>query len=103
MARIINLEFHLFDKPQNALVSLGGDEKHPFVHVELTDSFYQGFFGIQHVRYKGFDGYKALGFYKKDVFLRRLFDALAQELERELSRNYAKVRNLFHHMKMQQS
>ena len=93
MGKIFNLEFQFLNRKHNALVSVNSDKADPYIHIQLIDSLFKNFFS-EHIRYKGFNGYKKLEQYK-DPVARKLIDRIGAEVEKELACNYAVVKNLF--------
>ena len=96
--KIFNLEFRFLNKNHRALVSVNSNRTEPYIHVQLTDSFFKKIFSLEHIRYKGLTGYKALDQYK-DPFLRKVIDSIASEVEKELDQNYAIVKSLLNYFR----
>ena len=94
MGKIFNLEFSFLNKKHKALVSVNNNPSDPYIHIQLIDSIFKNFFSLEHIRYKGFSGYKKLEQYK-DPFLQKIMERIGSEVEKELARNYAIVKNIF--------
>ena len=99
MNRIFQLNFLFLDRKHRAVISIGGDKKEPFIHVQLIDSLFKMIFPCEHIRYKGLEGYKKLELYK-DPFIKKLIDAIASEIEREFNGSYAKVKNILGYLRI---
>jgi|SRR6476646_7057419 hypothetical protein len=98
MGRIFKLDFSFLNRKHRALISVGNHPTEPYVHVQLIDSLFQNLFNTEHIRYKGLEGYKRLEIYK-DPFLKKLIDTIANEVEKEIAGNYAKVKSLMNYFR----
>jgi hypothetical protein len=92
MGKIFNYEFQFLNKRHQALVSVDNNKAEPYIHIQLLDSFFKAF--AEHIRYKGYGGYKKLKEYK-DPILSKLIDKIAVEIEKEINHNYAMIKNIF--------
>jgi hypothetical protein len=99
MSRIFQLSFSFLNRNHRALISISGNKTEPFIHVQLIDSLFKMLFPCEHIRYKGFEGYKNLEIYK-DPFIRKLIDAIACEIEKEFNESYAKVKSILSYFRM---
>jgi hypothetical protein len=80
------------------LVSINNNPSHPYIHIQLLDGFFKKVFFLEHIRYIGIYGYKKLDQYK-DPLLRKLIEKIATEVEKEVTQNYAVVKNLLSYLK----
>lgn len=93
MAKIFSLQFEFLNQRYTALVSTGNDAVQPSIHIQFATALPVGLFPVEHIRYKGFGGYKQLHGYSNPA-VKKLLKNLAFEIECELSNRWAIVRKL---------
>lgn len=56
LASIIRMDFNVGNLMHSALVSISGDAKENFIHVQLLQSFFKKVFGVEHIRFRNQNG-----------------------------------------------
>lgn len=56
LAAIKKIDFKFSDLMHSALVSVVGDAKEAFVHIQLINSFIRKVFGVEHIRFYHHNG-----------------------------------------------
>ena len=77
-----------------ALVSVLYFHGGPFFHIQLIDPFLKEIFQLEHIRYKGRDGYRHCDLYSNDLS-GILIDKIAQAIDQKLSGKTAIIRSLY--------
>jgi hypothetical protein len=90
--KIYHMEVAHQDQPQKLLVSVNSNSDQPYVHIQLFDGILRKLLP-EHIRYRGWTGYRTLPLYR-DLFIRKLLDRLAMEVEKELNTQRAVIRSL---------
>ena len=94
MGRIFSIEITYDIYKYRALVSVFVlNDGRPFFHIQLIDSFLKEIFQVEHIRYRGTNGYQYCDLYNDDLST-VLIDRIAQAIEQKLSGRSALIRSL---------
>ena len=94
MGKIFTIEIDYDVCKHRALVSVLEFKGGPFFHIQLIDSFLKEVFQVEHIRYKGMDGYQYCDLYNDDLSA-VLINRMALAIEQKLSGRTALIRSLF--------
>ena len=76
-----------------ALVSVLYFQGGPFFHIQLIDPLSKEIFQLEHIRYKGMNGYKFCDVYNNDLS-EKLIGRIANAIEQKLTGKTAIIRSL---------
>ena len=94
MGRIFSIEITYDINRHRALVSMFDfNDGQPFFHIQLIDSFLKAIFQVEHIRYRGNDGYQYCDLYNDDLSA-VVINRIAQAIEQKLSGLPALIRSL---------
>src|SRR5215208_5766233 len=94
MGKIFTIEINYETYKHFALVSVFEFTGGPFFHIQLLDSFLKEIFQLEHIRYKGRDGYQYCDLYNDDLST-VLINRIANAIDRKLSDKPALIRSLY--------
>ena len=85
MGRIFSIEINYNIYKHQALVSVFDlNDGRPFFHIQLIDSFLKEIFQVEHIRYKGSNGYQYCDLYN-DNLSTVIINRIAQAIEQKMS------------------
>jgi hypothetical protein len=93
MAKIFLLQFQFLNQHHTALVSAGKNAGQPYIHIQFIDHLTIYLLSTEHIRYKGFNGYRRLNLFN-DPAINKLIERLALQIERNLTGGWCIVRKL---------
>ena|SRR5215203_1202543 len=94
MGKIFSIEIEYDVYKHLAVVSVLDYKDKPFFHIQLIDPFLQEIFQVEHIRYRGIDGYQYSNLYNNDLSV-ELLNRIAKAIEQKLSPKTAILRSLF--------
>jgi hypothetical protein len=94
MGKIFSIEIEYDIYKHLAVVSVLDFNEGPFFHIQLVDPFLKEIFQLEHIRYKGIDGYRYCDLYNNDLSV-VLLDRMVKAIEHKLSGKTAIIRYLF--------
>jgi hypothetical protein len=94
MGKIFSIEIEYDIYKHLAVVSVLDHEDNRFFHIQLMDPFLKEIFQIEHIRYKGMDGYRYCDLYNNDLSV-VLLDRMVNAIQQKLSGKTAIIRSLF--------
>ena len=94
MGKIFTIEIDYDVDKYRALVSVLEFKGGPFFHIQLIDNFLKEIFQVEHIRYKGMDGYQYCDVYNDDLSA-VLINRMALAIEQKLSGRTGLIRSFF--------
>ena len=94
MGRIFSIEIAFGQYEHQVLVSVFDfQDGRPFFHLQLIDAFLKEIFQVEHIRYKGNDGYQYCELFNNELSA-EVISRIAQAIDRKLSGRTALIRSL---------
>lgn len=90
-ASIKKIDFKFSNLMHSALVSVIGDTREAFIHVQLINSFLRKVFGVEHIRFYNYNGEIILK-EAKHPFLYQVAKLVASKVDEELKENDNRLR-----------